>query len=113
MMKSIELINDSIQKMASKPSEKAIIAAQSIAKELDDALANGYEIEWRCLPIQNSETFDVVNVTNKPSFVCRIYDKDMGNEMINMLDQIDGKMNANQVEMISDLMTKINQAINH
>lgn len=112
-MKNIELITESIQKMANKPSEEAIAAAQSIAKEMDDALASGYEIEWWCLPIQNSETFDVVNITNKPSLVCRIYDKDMGNEMINIFDQIDGEMSANQVEMFSDLMTKINQAINH
>jgi len=112
-MTNLELINDSIQKMASKPSEEAIFAAQSIARVLDDALVNKYEIEWKCLPIQGSETVDFVNVTNKPSFVCRIYDKKMGNEMISMFDQIDGEMTTNQVEMISDLMTSINQAINH
>ena len=112
-MTNLELINDSIQKMASKPSEEAIFAAQSIARVLDDALVNKYEIEWKYLPIQGSETVDFVNVTNKPSFVCRIYDKKMGNEMISMFDQIDGEMTTNQVEMISDLMTSINQAINH
>lgn len=112
-MKYIDLINESIQKMANKPSGGAIMAAQSIAKEMDDALVNMCEIEWKYLPIQNSETIDVINVTNKPSFVCRIYDKNMGNDMINMFDQIDGEMTTNQVEMISDLMTSINQAINH
>ena len=112
-MKNIELINESIQKMANKPSEEAIAAAQSIAKKMDDALASGNEIEWKCLPIQNSETFDVVIVTNKPTFVCRIYDKDMRDEIIDLLDQIDGEISGNQVEMIFDLMTKINQAINH
>ena len=112
-MTNLELINDSIQKMASKPSEGAILAAQCIAGVLDDAMVNNYEIEWKYLPIQNSETVDFVNVTNKPSFVCRIYDKKMGNEMISMFDQIDGEMTTNQVEMISDLMTSINQAINH
>lgn len=112
-MTNSELINESIQKMANKPSEGAILAAQCIARVLDDAMVNNYVIEWKYLPIQNSETVDVVVVTNKPRFVCRIYDKDMGNDMINMFDQIDGEMTTNQVEMISDLMTSINQAINH
>lgn len=112
-MKSIELINNSIQMMASKPSEKAIIAAQSITKELDDALASGCEIEWRCLPIQNSETIDVVNVTNKPSFVCRIYDIDMWNEVIDIFDKATITMDGNQVYKFAELMELINQTIKH
>lgn len=52
-MKNIELINDSIQKMANKPSKEAIAAAQSIAKEMDDAMASGYEIEWWCWSIND------------------------------------------------------------
>lgn len=112
-MTILELVNESIRKMANKPSEGAILAAQCIARVLDDAMVNKYEIEWKYLHIQNSETVDVVNVANKPSFVCRIYDKKMGDEMISMFDQIDGEMTTIQVEMISDLMTSINQAINH
>lgn len=88
-MKYIDLINESIQKMANKPSEKAIKAAQSIAKEIDDALANGCEIEWRYSPIQNGETIDLVNATNKPSFVCRIYDINMKNEVFEILEGVD------------------------
>lgn len=88
-MKNLDLINESIQKMANMPSEKAISAAQCIAKEMDDALANGYEIEWRCLPIQNSETVDIVNVSNKPSFVCRIYSKDIWDEVLEIFDGVD------------------------
>lgn len=96
-MKYIDLINESIQKMADKPSEGAIIAAQSIAKEIDDALANGYEIKWEFLHIQNSDTIDVVNATNKPSFVCRIYDTNMKNEVLEILEGVDmEKMGANQ-----------------
>jgi len=88
-MKYIDLINESIQKMVDKPSEGAIIAAQSIAKEMDDALVNKCEIEWKYLPIQNSETIDVINVTNKPSFVCRIYDINMKNEVFEILEGVD------------------------
>ena len=83
------MINESIQKMANKPSEEAIKAAQSIAKEMDDALTNGYEVNWRCLPIQNSETVDIVNVTNQPSFVCRIYSKDIWDEVLGIFEGID------------------------
>lgn len=88
-MKYIDLINESIQKMANKPSGGAIIAVQSIARVLDDALVNKYEIEWKCLPIQNSETIDVINVTNKHSFVCRIYDINMKNEVFEILEGVD------------------------
>ena len=88
-MKYIELINESIQKMANKPSEGAIATAQSIAKEMDDALASSYEIELMYLPIQNSETVDVFNVTNKPSFVCRFYDGDMMKEVFGILNGVD------------------------
>jgi hypothetical protein len=112
-MKSIELVNNSIQKTMNKLSEKAIIAAQSIAKELDDALANGYEIEWRLWPIENSKSFDVVNVGNKPDFVCRIYDENTWNEVVCIFDNATVKMEGHQVLKFADLMELINQAINH
>lgn len=88
-MTNLELINDAIQKMANKPSEGAIIAAQSIARVLDDAQVNKYEIEWKCLPIQGSETVDVINVGSKIGFVCRIYDKDMMEEVFKILQDVD------------------------
>lgn len=106
-MKYIDLINENIQKMADKPSEGAIIAAQSIAKELDDALVNKCEIVWKCLPIQGSETVDVANATNKPSFVCRFYDEDMWNEVSNMFCDIGDETEANQMELFSDLIDKM------
>lgn len=108
MMKNIELINESIQKMANKPSEGAICAAQCIAKEMDEAL-NSMRIKWVCLPIQNSKTVDVVNATNKPNFVCRIYDKGIWNEVSNLFCDIGDETNANQMELFSDLMEMINQ----
>lgn len=106
MMKYIELINESIQKMANKPSEGAILAAQCIAKEMDYAL-NGMRIKWVCLPIQNSNTVDVVNAINKPCFVCRFYDKDMWNEVSNLFCDIGDETNANQMELFSDLIDKM------
>lgn len=112
-MKSIELVNNSIQKTMNKPSEKAAMAAQSIAKELDDALASGCEIEWRCLPIQNSETIDVVNVGKTLSFVCRIYDIDMWNEVVVIFDKETITMDGNQVYKFAELMELINQTIKH
>lgn len=107
MMKNLELINESIQKMVDKPSEGAIIAAQSIARVIDDALVNKYKIEWKCLPIQGSETVDVANATNKPSFVCRFYDEDMWNEVSNMFCDIGDETEANQMELFSDLIDKM------
>ena len=65
------------------------MAAQSIAKEIDNASLNKYEITWRYFPIQNSETVDVVNITNKPSFVCRIYSKDIWDEVLEIVDGVD------------------------
>ena len=106
-MTNIELINDSIQKMASKPSAEAIFAAQSIARVLDDALVNKYEIEWKCLPIQGSETVDVVNATNNPSFVCRFYNKNMWDEVITMFDSVQGKMDVKDQVSFSNLIDSI------
>jgi len=88
-MTNLELINDSIQKMASKPSEEAIFAAQSIARVLDDALVNKYEIEWKYLSIQGSETVDVINVGSKFGFVCRIYDKNTWDEVYKIFEGIE------------------------
>lgn len=88
MMKNIELINDSIQKMANKPSKEAIAAAQSIANEMDDALVSGNGIKWSRWPIENSKSFDVVNVANK-KFVCRISDESMLDEVFDIFEGVD------------------------
>ena len=88
-MKNIELINESIQKMANKPSEEAISAAQSIAKEMDDALAKGYESKWMCSPIIENRIVAVVDVGKKPKVVCIINDKDMFNEILDIFYGID------------------------
>lgn len=104
-MTNLELINDSIQKMASKPSEEAIFAAQSIARVLDDALVNKYEIEWKCLPIQGSETVDVINVGSKFGFVCRICDMDMRDEVFTILQNVDvNKADRNQYRRIQQFV---------
>lgn len=110
-MTNLELINDAIQKMANKPSEGAIIAAQSIARVLDDAQVNKYEIEWKCLPIHNSETIDVVNATNKPSFVCRIYNKKMWDEVITMFYSVQEKTDVKNDVSFSNLIDSIVQVI--
>ena len=88
-MKYIELINESIQKMANKPSEEAIAAAQRIAEEMDDALANGNGIKWSRWPIENKKSFDLVNVANIPKIVCRICDENMWDEVLEIFDGID------------------------
>lgn len=90
-MKNIELINESIQKMANKPSDGAIAAAQSIAKEMDDAMASGYEIEWWCWSIEKNKYFAVFNVANKPKIVCRICDENMWDEVFKIFDGVDLK----------------------
>lgn len=98
--------------MANKPSEGAIFAAQSIARVLDDALVNKYEIEWKCLPIHNSETIDVVNATNKPIFVCRIYNKKMWNEVFDVFNSVQEKMDVEGHVSFSILIESIEQAYN-
>lgn len=109
-MTNLELINDAIQKMANKPSDGAIVAAQSIARVLDDALANKYKIEWRCLPIQGSETVDVVDITSNFSFICRIYDKKMWNELITIFYSVQEKMDDESHVSFSILIESIEQA---
>ena len=112
-MTNLELINDSIQKMANKPSEGAIIAAQSIAKVLDDALVNKYEIEWKCLPIQGSETVVVISVGSKFGFVCRIFDENTRNEIFDVFDNIKGAVEKSNINIYVDLMGQMSQAFGH
>lgn len=105
----LDLINESIQKMANKPLEEAIKAAQSIAKEMDDALANGYEIEWRCLPISKT-IVDVFIVSNKTNFVCRFFNDDTWNEVSDLFCAIGDETDVSQMGVFVDLMNRINQA---
>lgn len=108
-MKYIDLINESVQKMANKPSEGAIFAAQSIARVIDDALVNKYKIEWKCLPIQGSETVDIINVGSKFGFVCRMYDKDTWNQVSEIICAVGDETSVNQMEVFLDLMNRISQ----
>lgn len=110
-MTNLELINDAIQKMANKPSEGAIIAAQSIARVLDDALVNKYEIKWKCLPIQGSETVDVVDMDSNFSFICRIYDKKMWNEVFDVFNSVQEKTDVKNDASFSNLIDSIVQVI--
>lgn len=107
----LDLINESIQKMANKPSEEAIKAAQSIAKEMDDALKNGYEVNWRCLPIQDNKTIvDVFIVRNNPNFVCRFFNNDTWNEVSDLFCAIGDETDVSHMGVFVDLMNRINQA---
>ena len=110
-MTNLELINDAIQKMANKPSEGAIIAAQSIARVLDDAQVNKYEIKWKCLPIQGSETVDVVDMDSNFSFICRIYDKKMWNEVFDVFNSVQEKTDVKNDASFSNLIDSIVQVI--
>ena len=88
-MTILELINDSIQNMANKPSVEAIDATQRIAKGLDNALTKDYNNKWMCLTIQENEMVDVVSVGNNPRVICRIYDKEMFKEICDIFYGID------------------------
>lgn len=74
-MNCIKQVNDYIKKLNSKPTKRVEKAAQSIAKRLDDVLANGYQIEWQCHSSENSQAVSIVDVTRNPRFVCRVNNK--------------------------------------
>lgn len=74
-MKCIEQVNAYIKNLNSKPTKRVEKVAQSIARKLDDALARGNDITWKCYPIENSQAVSIVDVAQTPRFVCRIKDK--------------------------------------
>ena len=74
-MKCIEQVDAYIKNLKDKPTKRVEKAAQSIARKLDDALENGYDIKWQCCPNKNSQMVSVVDVAQNPHFVCRIKDK--------------------------------------
>ena len=103
-MKCIEQVNAYIKNLNSKPTKRVEKAAQSIARKLDDALEKGYEIEWQCHPIGNSQAVSIVDVAQNPHFVYRIKDKQEWNEVFNIFDAISEDMDAEQGMLFSKLV---------
>jgi len=101
-MKCIEQVNAYIKNLNSKPTKRVEKAAQSIARKLDDALANGYEIKWQCRPIGNGKAVSIVDVAKNPHFVYRIKDKQ---EWVTVFDVFYGigDMDGKQGLMFSEL----------
>ena len=74
-MKCIEQVIVYIKNLNSKPTKRVEKAAKSVAKKLDDALANGYEIKWQCPSSENGQAVSIVDVTRNTRFVCKINNK--------------------------------------
>ena len=109
-MKCIEQVDAYIKNLKDKPTKRVEKAAQSFARKLDDALTKGYDIKWKCYPIENSQAVSIVDVTKNPHFVYRINNKQEWNEVCKVFDQIT-EMNVNQSKMYIKLMDEVYQAI--
>ncbi len=103
-MKCIEQVNAYINNLNSKPTKRVEKAAQSIARKLDDALANGYEIKWQCRLIDNNQAVSIVDVAQTPRFVCRIKDKQEWLAVFNVIDGISDNIDESQGLMFSELV---------
>jgi hypothetical protein len=103
-MKCIEQVNAYIKNLNSKPTKRVEKAAQSIARKLDDALANGYEIKWQCRPIDNNQAVSIVDVAQTPRFVCRIKDKQEWLAIFNVIDGISDNIVDRRGIMFSELV---------
>ena len=103
-MKCIELVNACIKNLNSKPTKRVEKVAQNIARILDDALARGYDIKWKCYPIENSQAVSIVDVAQAPRFVCRIKDKQEWLAVFNVIDGISDNIVDRQGVMFSELV---------
>jgi len=103
-MKCIEQVNAYIKNLKGKPTKRVEKAAQSIARKLDDALANGYEIKWQCRLIDNNQAVSIVDVAQTPRFVCRIKDKQEWLAVFNVIDGISDNIDESQGLMFSELV---------
>ena len=103
-MKCIEQVNVYIKNLNSKPTKRVEKAAQSIARKLDDALANGYEIKWQCRLIDNNQAVSIVDVAQTPYFVYRIKDKQEWLAVFNVIDGISDNIVDRQGVIFSELV---------
>ena len=103
-MKCIEQVNAYIKNLNSKPTKRVEKATQSIARKLDDALAKGYDIKWKCYPIKNSQAVSIVDVAQTPYFVYRIKDKQEWLAVFNVIDGISDNIVDRQGVIFSELV---------
>ena len=103
-MKCIEQVNAYIKNLKGKPTKRVEKAAQSIARKLDDALARGYDIKWKCYPIENSQAVSIVDVAQTPYFVYRIKDKQEWLAVFNVIDGISDNIVDRQGVIFSELV---------
>jgi len=117
-MENESLINDLLsEKMGNltKGKQQAATKVMQIIMEIESfSKTTGIrDIEWKCFSVLGSESFDIVNVTQKQHTVCTIVDRNEWDLMFDICDMVFVSLNKHQFTNLINLINEVTSYLNN